>query len=162
MEKRKGRVPRNEYPAIVGDENYPVRHVVLTLDYSRGKATAQKVVDAWLGSKANRQFFKRYYKKEIDKGNRESPVRHKLLLKLLAAWRLFDELGYKAAAEWTKSNRRERVDSLRIRPFFLEKPRQKSGGKYFGGPLFKESLAVESGQKRKRDRFLRKEIEAAG
>lgn len=131
-------IPRGQYPAIVGDEDDAVKYVVLTLDYGRGKEAMSGAVTRWLEDEANKRLFERFYKPPIHKQNRDSPDRYKELLKYLAAWRLYDELGFKAACTWTKDHRCERGDALLTRPFFREKPRQRPGGKYCLGPLFKE------------------------
>lgn len=156
--QRKGQVRRGQYPAIVGDENHPIRHVVLTLDYSKGVKALEEAVARWLSNEVNTLLFKNYYKKQVDKSNLESPDRYKENLKFLAAWRLCDELGFKGAAEWTGNKRRTREDQLRVRPYFREKKRQKAGGKYFGGPLYQERRQWENTID-KAEGFLAEQIE---
>lgn len=155
-QERLGHVPRGQYPAIVGDESGPARYVVLTLDYSRGEAAMKEAVRQWLDSEENSKLFKRFYKKPIDKSNPNSPSRYTGRLKFLAAWRLLEELGFKAAVQWTKDNRRHK--DYHPRPFFGQKLRKTTKGMHYSGGLFKElrqwNDAAESAKS-----FLSHEIE---
>ena len=97
---------------------------------ARCRGDAEKVL-AWLSNDANSKLFRDYYRRPIDKRNLHSPNRYKELLKFLAAWRLYDELGFKEAANWTKENRRSRIDSSgveRVRRFFREKQNKRTRG----------------------------------
>jgi hypothetical protein len=125
---------RGHYPAIVGDN--AIKYVVLAINYAEGKDVTKEAVTRWLNTEANRKFFRKYYKKPIHKQNPDSPDRYKELLKYLAAWRLYDELGLKSAKEWTKGNRRH--SAYHLRPFFKERLRKTPGGMHYGGSVFKE------------------------
>lgn len=106
-------------PPVVGDG--PIRHVVFTIDYRDGVDAVTKQIARWLDSEASKELFKHYYKKPIHKQNPDSPDRYRELLKFLAAWRLYDELGPKDAKRWTRKNRREYAGLLQLRAFFREK-----------------------------------------
>ena len=136
--ERKGQTRRCQYPAFVGGENDSAKHVVLTLDYSRGQGALEKAFAKWLNSEENKRLFRRFYKKPIDRQSADSPVRYKKHLKSLAAWRLFDELGFKGAAKWTGDNRRYKNDGLTLQPYFGQKLRKTAKGKHFTGPLYKD------------------------
>jgi len=99
-------------PAVVGDA---IKHIVITLDYRAGVQAMKEKFGRWVASDANQRLFKKYYKKPISKQNLESPDRYKELLKFLAAWRMYEELGFKGANEWTSKNRREETKRLKSR-----------------------------------------------
>jgi len=126
--------PGQYFPAIVGDNG--IKYAVLPFDYARGKDAMKKAFSLWLESETNKALFKKYYKKPIHKRNLDSPDRYKELLKYLAAWRLYNELGFKAAKEWTAKNRRRKDYHPRV--FFREKFRKTPGGMHYRGPVFKE------------------------
>jgi hypothetical protein len=148
------------YPATVGDNG--IRHVVITFDYRDGVQAVTDLFVHWLNSDANQKLFESYYKKPIHKQNPESPDRYKELLKFLAAWRLYDEFrikldnkpGFKAAKEWTRQNRRQRTDALRLRRFFREKPSKQLNTK----PLYRDRRDWEAAINTAKS-FLAKEIE---
>jgi hypothetical protein len=148
------------YPATVGDNG--IRHVVITFDYREGVQAVTDLFVHWLNSDANQKLFESYYKKPIHKQNPESPDRYKELLKFLAAWRLYDEFrikldnkpGFKAAKEWTRQNRRQRTDALRLRRFFREKPSKQLNTK----PLYRDRRDWEAAINTAKS-FLAKEIE---
>jgi hypothetical protein len=151
------RKQQGHHPAIVGDNE--IKYVVLPFNYAEGKGAMKEAFSHWLDTDANRKLFKEHCKKPIHKQNPDSPDRYKELLKYLAAWRVYDELGFKKAAEWTKANRREYKDRLLVRRFFREKPRKiVNGKKYFFGPLYKEARLWEAANA-KAQSFLVKEIE---
>jgi hypothetical protein len=144
---------RSQYfPAIVGDN--AIKYVVLPLDYAQGKDAVQKAFSTWLRTDANKKLFEKYYKKPIHKGNLDSPDRYKELLKYLAAWRLYDELGPKGAKDWTWNNRRQKKDALRLKPFFREKPIKKINV----SPLYKDRKQWGHAIKKAKS-FLAAEIE---
>ena len=140
------------YSAITGDGE--IKHVVVTINYKEGKEAVKKSLSGWLGSEANEKLFKKYYKTPIHKQNPNSPVRYKELLKCLAAWRIYDELGLKEAKEWTKKYRRQSTERLRLRPFFREKRSKRLNV----SPLYKERQQWDDA-KAKAQSFLEKEIE---
>ena len=127
-------------PAVVGDG--PIRHAVFTIDYRDGVNAVTKQIARWLDGEASKKLFKHYYKKPIHKQNLEAPERYKELLKSIAAWRLYEELGFKAAKEWTKENRRQK--DYHPQPFFREKRRRTATGMHYRGPLFKERRQWEA------------------
>ena len=137
-------VPPGGWPAIVGRN--AIKHSVVTLDYRQGPNAMKKTLLGWLDTPTSKKLFGRYYKRPIPKQNVELPDRFKELLKFLAAWRLYDELGFKGAKDWTKMNRREyESGSFRVRPFFREKRRKRPGGQYYyGGALFEEKRQWQS------------------
>lgn len=146
---------RGHYPAIVGDNT--IKYVVLAINYAKGKDVTKEAFSRWLNTEANRKFFRKYYKTPIHKQNLGSPDRYKELLKYLAAWRLYDELGLKSAKEWTKRNRRQYEDpahGIRLKPFFREKP----GKKLNISPLYKEWQQWKGAITKAKD-FLAREIE---
>jgi hypothetical protein len=140
------------YPAMVGDNQ--IKYVALPLDYAQGKDAMKEAFSLWLDSEANKKLFKKYYKKPIHKRNPDSPDRYKELLKYLAAWRLYDELGSQKAKEWTRKNRRQKTHALRLRPFFREKPIKKLNV----SPLYKDRRQWDDAISRAKS-FLATEIE---
>jgi hypothetical protein len=145
----------DQYPAIVGDNE--IKYVVLPFNYAEGKDAMEKAFSRWLGSETNKKLFKKYYKKPIHKQNPDSPDRYKEALKYLAAWRLYDELGFKKAAEWTRHNRRERTNVFRLRQFFREKPSKRLNTK----PLYTDPRDWEDAIA-KAKAFLAAEFEVPG
>lgn len=146
------------FPAIIGDN--VVKHIVVTLNYRGGKEAMKQMFCRWVDNDANHELFKKYYKKPIHKQNPDSAVRYKEFLKFLAAWRLYDELGFEKAAEWTKKNRREDTeaeDAIRLKSFFREKP---SKGLNVS-PLYKEQRQWKDAIG-KAETFLKLEIECGG
>ena len=162
---RKTRRARH-YPAIVGD--HEIKYVVLPINYAEGKHAANKAFSLWLDSKANKKLFKKYDKKRADKQKPDPPDRYNELLKFLAAWRLYDELGLEAAQEWTRKNRRQdqrpEVERIKLRAFFREKPEKTTEadkehfGKQFFGPLYRDGRDWEKAIA-KAESFLAREIE---
>jgi hypothetical protein len=124
---------QGHFPAIVGDDK--IKYVVLPFNYAEGKHAMKEAFSRWLDTDANRELFKKYYKKPIHKQNPDSPDRYKELLKYLAAWRLYDQLGFKAAKEWTRESRRQK--DYHPQPFFREKLRKTATGMHYRGPVFK-------------------------
>ena len=145
-------------PPIIGDNE--IKYVVVTLNYKGGKDAMKQMFCRWVDNDANQELFKKYYKKPIHKQNPDSAVRYKEFLKFLAAWRLYHELGFEKAAEWTKKNRREDTeakDAIRLKGFFREKP---SKGLNVS-PLYKDSRQWEDAIG-KAETFLKREIECGG
>ncbi|HSS15390.1 MAG TPA: hypothetical protein VLQ29_00230 [Candidatus Dormibacteraeota bacterium] len=142
------------FPAIVGDNG--IKYLVLLFDYGQGKDAMKKAFSLWLDSEANKKLFKKYYKKPIHKQNPDSPDRYKELLKYLAAWRLYSELGFKAATEWTAKNRRR--ENYHARLFFRERLRKTPSGMHYKGPIFKERRQWEDAITKAKS-FLATEIE---
>jgi hypothetical protein len=145
---------QGHYPAIVGDNE--IKYVVLPFNYAEGKHAMKEAFSRWLDTDANRELFKKYYKKPIHKQNPDSPDRYKELLKYLAAWRLYDELGFKAAKEWTRESRRQK--DYHPQPFFREKLRKTATGMHFRGPVFKQRPQWQDALVKAKD-FLAREIE---
>jgi hypothetical protein len=145
---------KDEHPAMVGKN--AVKYVVVTLDYREGLAATKQKVSQWLSSPVNKELFEKYYKKPIHKQNPDSADRYKELLKYLAAWRLYDELGLKAAKQWTKKHRRQRADALKLRRFFRERSSKalNISALYDDGEQWDEA-------KRRAQSFLATEIESA-
>jgi hypothetical protein len=127
-------------PAMLGGD--AIKHVVITVDYRDGVDAVKEQFTRWLKSESNRKRFKKYYKKPIHKQNPESPGRYKELLKFLAAWRLYHELGFEAAKEWTQKNRRQK--DYHPQPFFREKLRKMPSGMHYRGPVFKDERQWEA------------------
>jgi len=120
-------------------QNDAVQYVVFTLNYRDGVDAVKEGISRWLDSEENQKLFKRYHKLPFDKQSPDSPVRCKELLKYLAAWRLYDELGFKGAKKWTATNRRRLPGIPNPAPFFNEKRKKTGEGqKHFVGPLFKD------------------------
>ncbi len=139
-----------------------VQYFVFTLNYEDGVDATKEGIFRWLHNEENQKLFGEYYKKPIHKQKPDSPGRYKELLKFLAAWRLYHEfagsppnyqLGFKKAAEWTKKNRRQYTDALRLKTFFREKP---SKGLNIS-PLYKEGRLWEAAI-RKAQEFLEAEF----
>lgn len=146
----------------VPTQNPSAQYVVFTIRYTDGVDVVKERIARWLENEENKKLFKQYHKRAIDKGNLDSPQRYKEHLKYLAAWRLYDELGFKKAAEWTKDNRRQQAEQFGNRPFFAEKPKRiVNGEKFFVGPLYKERRDWEGARKNAQS-FLRTEIESGG
>jgi hypothetical protein len=141
-------------PAVVGGD--AIKHFVITIDYRDGVDAVKEQIARWLKSESNRKRFKKYHKKPIHKQNPDSPDRYKGLLKCLAAWRLYDDLGFKAAKEWTQKNRRQK--DYHPQPFFREKLRKTVGGMHYRGPVFKEERQWQAAR-HKAKLFLSREIE---
>ena len=140
-------------PAVFGDA---IKHIVVTLDYRAGAGAMKKQIGRWLDSEANQRLFDTYHKISIDKRNPDSPDRYKELLKFLAAWRLYDQLGFRAAQEWTKTNRRREDHHARV--FFREKLKKNPSGERYKAPLFKERRQWEAAIAKAKS-FLATEIE---
>ena len=119
--------------SVRNDQTPWVEHIVCTLDYRSGKEALVKAFEAWL--KENRaEVLRDYYIPPIVKGSEHSPIRFHEMLKSLTAARLYVTLGCKNAKEWTRKNRRQRADALRLRPFFREKPGKQLNTK----PLYRD------------------------
>jgi hypothetical protein len=146
--------PGRYFPAIVGDNG--VKYAVLLFDCAQGKDAMKKAFSRWLDTDANRELFKKYYKKPIHKQNPDSPDRYNERLKYLAAWRLYDQLGFKTAKEWTAKNRRR--EEYHPLLFFKERFRKTPGGMHYRGPVFKERRQWEDAIA-KAKAFLATEIE---
>jgi hypothetical protein len=151
-------------PPIIGDNE--IKHVVVALNYRGGKDAMKQMFCRWVDNDANQELFKKYYKKPIHKQNPDSAVRYKEFLKFLAAWRLYDELGFEKAAEWTKKNRREDTeaeDAIRLKPFFREKLlfRKKLSKRLNVSALYEEPRQWEDAIG-KAETFLKREIECGG
>src|SRR5262249_33174092 len=111
---------------------------------------------------------KQHHKKQIHKQNPDSPDRDKEFLKFLATWRLYDQLGFEAAQEWTVKNRREdqrpKVERIKLRAFFREKPEKTTEadkerfGPQFFGPLYRDRRDWEKAIAKAKS-FLAREIE---
>ena len=129
-------------------ENESVQYVVFTIKYEDGIDAVKKGISRWLDSEENQTLFKRHHKLPIDKQNPDSPVRYKELLKYLAVWRLYDELGFKGAKKWTATNRRRLPGIPNPAPFFSEKLKKTIGGqKHFVGPLYKDRREWEAARR---------------
>lgn len=122
-------------PPMIGDG--ALRHVVISLNYKEGIEAVKEAFSTWLGSEFNTKLFNDHHKLLTPKQNPHSPDRWKGLLKCLAAWRLYDELKFKGAQEWTRTHCRSEIikEGRRLRPFF----RAVRGAGLRGRPLFKES-----------------------
>lgn len=153
-ECRKRVIGRGGCPAMVGENE--IKYVVLTINYRDGVETVKKQIARWLASDANQKLFNDYPERIIDKRNLDSPTRYKALLKFLAASRLYDELGFKAAKDWTRENRRQK--DYHPQPFFREKLRKTPHGKHYRGAVFKERRQWEDARDKSKS-FLEKEIE---
>ena len=130
---REAKQHHGDYPPIVGDGE--IKYVALPFNYSQGKDAMVKGFSCWLDTDVNRKLFQKYGpKKPIDKQNPDSPARYKELLKYLASWRIYDELGLTKAKNWTRKNRRQESEVLRLRPFFGEK----AGDRLNTKPLYKD------------------------
>jgi hypothetical protein len=157
-------IQRGHSPAIIGND--VVKYVVVTINYKDGIDEVKKNFSSWLGSEANEKLFKKYPKNAINRKNLDSPERYKELLKHLAAWRLYDELGLKEAKRWTRKNRREDMDAtdaIRLKRFFREKLfyRKKPSKPINVSPLFKERQQWDAA-KEAAQLFLTTEIECGG
>jgi hypothetical protein len=148
--------PRQTRPAIVSDPVPLIKHVVITINYADDIDTVKEQIARWLCSEANEKLFSESHKRAIYKQNLNSPDRYKDLLKFLATWRLYNELGFEGAKEWTKENRR-RKNYFAV-PFFGEKLRKTPTGKHYTGPLFKEKRQWQAAIAKAED-FLATEIE---
>ena len=156
-ELRKGVLPVGHCPAMVGGD--VIKHVVITINYKEGIDAVKKSFSNWLSNEVNEKFFKDN-KKPVLRQNPDSPDHYKELLKFLAAWRLYDELDFKAAGDWTRKNRRQDKDAgdaIRLKPFFWEK---RSKGLNVS-PLYKERRHWE-GARRAAQQFLAQVIECGG
>ena len=153
-ECRKRVIRRGGCPAMVGENE--IKYVVLTINFRDGIETVKEQIARWLASDANQKLFSDYRKRTIDRWNLDSPTRYKELLKYLATWRLHDELGFKKAAEWTKTNRRRK--DYHVLPFFREKLRKTPSGMHYTGPVFKDGRQWEDARDKAKS-FLAKEIE---
>jgi hypothetical protein len=145
-------------PAIVSGAKPFIKHVVITIDYRDGVDAVKEQFARWVTSEENQKLFMSYYKKLISKHDLDLPDRCKELLKFLAGWRLYGELGLKGAVEWTQENRRRYQGFGHRLPFFGERLRQTSTGKHYEGPLFKEPRQWEAAAANATD-FLASEIE---
>jgi hypothetical protein len=147
---------------VVPDQKEDVNFVVFTLNYKDGMKAVKEGISRWLHNEENQNLFGKYYMKPIHKQNPDSPDHWKELLKFLAAWRLYNELGFKKAAEWTKKNRRQRRDAggvARVRRFFGEKQTKlKHRQLLVETPLYKEQRYWKDA-KRIAQLFLATEIE---
>jgi hypothetical protein len=151
---RKGRIRAGQFPAITG--RAATKYVVLTLDYSRGPDATKESLCQWLRNPRNKKLFKRHYRSPIQKRNLDSPDRYKELLKYLAAWRLYSELGFKGAKEWTAKNRRR--NDYHSLLFFREKLKRTPGETHYRAPVFKERRQSEDAIARAKS-FLATKIE---
>ena len=162
-DEREWRKQPGHYPAMVGDNQ--IKYVVLPFNYAEGKKAIKNAFSRWLDTDANRKLFKKYYKKAVLRQNLDSSDRYKELLKYLAAWRLYDELRFKKAAEWTKTNRRQRTDASgieHVRPFFREmQSKRKHAQMLVLSPLYKEQRDWKAAR-RAAQSFLQAEIECGG
>jgi hypothetical protein len=156
--ERKKPIRRVVQPAIVSGAKPFIKHVVITIDYRDGVDAVKEQFARWVTSEENQKLFKSYYKKLISKHDLDLPDRCKELLKFLAGWRLYGELGLKGAVEWTQENRRRYQGFGHRLPFFGERLRQTSTGKHYEGPLFKEPRQWEAATANATD-FLASEIE---
>jgi len=131
--------------------------LVRSTTFQRFDAVKEQIA-SWLDSESNKELFQKYYKKPVHKHNLDSPARYKELLKFLAAWRLYDELGLKTAKEWTRENRRQK--DYHPQPFFREKLRRTATGRHYRGSVFKERRQWQDAIA-KAKAFLAREIECA-
>ena len=151
----KSKVQTSRCPAIIGDSE--IKHVVITIDYRDGVQAKKEQFGEWLASGLNRKLFDKYYKRP--KQDPESVDHHKELLKFLAAWRLYKELDFKAAKEWTRQNRRRETERLKLRAFFREKPSNViEKDRQFFGPLYSDRREWEHAIGKAKD-FLAREVE---
>jgi hypothetical protein len=95
--ERKKPIRRVVQPAIVSGAKPFIKHVVITIDYRDGVDAVKEQFARWVTSEENQKLFKSYYKKLISKHDLDLPDRCKELLKFLAGWRLYGELGLKGA-----------------------------------------------------------------
>jgi hypothetical protein len=141
-----GRQPEKVYP-ILELKNTPFVQVLLPLDFRKSKKRIVQEIGKWLELTENKARFDKHKPKTEAGTEKEAKDR----LKDLAAWRLFDKLGWEKALEFAEQYRK-RDASGEPRPF--HDPRK--GRKENEAPLYSWQTAESAFRKAKVrvDRYL--------